>query len=148
MTPLTVTGVRAMCCPCREGWIWGSFHPILSQSGRQGHTGQAGAQESSLRWLQAAITCSPQCLGRWVEVLISTGLRTLVEGRAPKPRQTGYLLPREMLPVDVAGIPGSRWVKQAKSLSAGCCHLSASRIIHLADGLRESCGLQLSSCKM
>lgn len=136
MTPLAVTGVRTMCSPCREGWIWGSFHPVLSQHGRQGHIGQAGALESCLRWLQAAVTCSPQCLGRWLEVLISTGLSTLVEGRgrAPKPRQTGHLLPKGMLPVDAAGIWGSRWVKQAKSLSGGSCHLSAS---NLANGFKD-----------
>lgn len=136
MTPLAVTGVRTMCSPCREGWIWGSFHPVLSQHGRQGHIGQAGALESCLRWLQAAVTCSPQCLGRWLEVLISTGLSTLVEGRgrAPKPRQTGHLLPKRMLPVDAAGIWGSRWVKQAKSLSGGSCHLSAS---NLANGFKD-----------
>lgn len=139
MTPLAVTGVRTMCSPCREGWIWGSFHPVSSWCGRHGHTGQAGALESCLRWLQAAVTCSPQCLGRWLEALISTGLNTLVErrGRAPKPRQTGHLLPREMLPVDAAGIQGSRWVKQAKSLSGGSCHLSASGNIHLANGVKD-----------
>lgn len=59
---------------------------------------------------------------------MSTGLRTPGEGRAPKPQQVGHLLPWEMLPVDTAGIQGSRWVKQAKCLSGGSCHLSATEL--------------------
>lgn len=49
---------------------------------------------------------------------MSTGLRKLVEGRgkAAKPRRIGHLLPREILPVDAAGIWGSRWVEQAESV--------------------------------